>query len=343
MDFERKLPTEQQDIADIVAGILAVQARYARRQKRPLGRGTHNKGVCVRATFEIFDVAKTAGDAALAARLGRGLFAKPGIYPATVRFANAAGSIEKDSKRDVRALSFAVDVPAGVLGEQATRLDYSMNNAPTFPINDAHAFAAFMRVDAAKGFFGHLRALLSLSFRDMKGFFQTAVRGLRQQHTTPIPYQQTRFWSTVPFLHGQDEVVKYSAIPAPDNAGQPVGKGPSVLRDELLRHVNQDTEQARFDFALQLLDPSRMTIDGQKKDAPFWVENASVEWLEDQAPFTVVGRLTLQPGSQLSDAECEAWFIDVTKYALPDHRPLGSINRARWRAEMASRKARLRQ
>ena len=70
MDFERKLPTEQQDIADIVAGILAVQARFARQQRRPLGRGTHTKGVCARATLEIFDVAKTAGNPALAARLG---------------------------------------------------------------------------------------------------------------------------------------------------------------------------------------------------------------------------------------------------------------------------------
>ena len=51
MEFERKLPTEQADIADIVAGIQAVQARFAKQQKRPLGRGTHTKGVCVRATF----------------------------------------------------------------------------------------------------------------------------------------------------------------------------------------------------------------------------------------------------------------------------------------------------
>ena len=114
--FERKLPTEQQDIAEIVAGILAVQARFARRQKRPLGRGTHTKGVCARATFEIFDVAKTVGDPALAARLARGLFAKPGVYPAIVRFANAASTFQTDSKPDVRALSFSVDVPAGVVG-----------------------------------------------------------------------------------------------------------------------------------------------------------------------------------------------------------------------------------
>src|SRR4051812_32082683 len=202
MDFERKLPTEQADIAEIVAGILAVQARFARRQKRPLGRGTHTKGVCLRATFEVFDVAGRVKDPALAARLARGLIAKPGVYPATVRFANAASTINPDSNPDVRAISFAVAVPAGVFGAQPVRLDYSMNNAPTFPINDAHAFAAFMRVQGAAGALGHLRALLSLSFKDLKSFLQTAVRGIRQQRQPLTPYQRTRYWSNVPFLHG---------------------------------------------------------------------------------------------------------------------------------------------
>ena len=341
MDFERKLPTEQADIADITAGILAVQARFARQQKRPLGRGTHTKGVCVRATFEVFDLAATVKDPALAARLGRGLFAKPGVYPATVRFANAASTINPDSNPDVRALSFAVQVPAGVLGAAPVRLDYSMNNAPTFPINDAHAFAAFMRVQGADGVLGHLRALLSLSFKDLKGFFQTAVRGVKQQRQPIHPYQQTRYWSNVPYLHGEDEAIKYSAIPAPDNAGDSIGKGASVLRDDLLRHVGEDAQQASWDFALQLLEASRMTADGQTRDASYWVENASVEWPEAQSPFYTIGRLTLQANSALPQPECEAWSIDVTEHALPGYRPIGSINRARWVAEAASRKARL--
>ena len=340
-DFERKLPTEQADIADIVAGILAVQTRFARQQKRPLGRGTHTKGVCVRATLDVFDLAKTTGDQALAARLARGLFSKSGTYPATVRVANAASTIQADSKRDVRAMSFAVEIPAGVFGPQETRLDFSMNNAPTFPINDAHAFAAFMRVQGANGLLGHLKAFSSLSFPDMRGFFQTASRGLKQERTAVRPYQQMRYWSNVPFLHGPDEAVKFSAIPDPANAGEPVGTGPMVLRDELLRHLDQDSTPASFDIAIQLLDAERMTFNGQRREPSFWVENASVEWPEDQAPFHVVGRLTLTPKSQLPQAECEAWFIDVTKFALPDHRPLGSINRARWVAESASRKARL--
>jgi hypothetical protein len=341
MDFERKLPTEQADIADITAGILAVQARFASRQKRALGRGTHTKGVCVRATFEVLDVGAAVSDPALAARLARGLFAKPGVYQATVRFANAASTIKSDSDPDVRAMSCAVEVPAGVLGPLPVRLDYSMNNAATFPINDAHAFAAFMRVQAANGLFGHLRALLSLSFRDLKGFFQTAARGIRQQRQPIHPYQQTRYWSNVAFMHGADEAIKYSATPSPGNAGGPIGKGATVLRDDLLAHVGQDAAQASWDFGLQLLEPSKMTSGGQAREASYWVENASVEWPEDQSPFHAVARLTLQAQSALPQAECEAWSIDVTEHALPGHRPIGSINRARWVAEAASRKARL--
>jgi catalase len=71
-----------------------------------------------------------------AARLAQGLFARPGKYQATVRFANGNSQIQRDKVGDVRACSFAVQLPDG------TRQDFSMNNATIFPINDAHAFAA---------------------------------------------------------------------------------------------------------------------------------------------------------------------------------------------------------
>ena len=77
-------------------------------------------------------------------------------------------------------------------------------------------------------------------------------------------------------------------------------------------------------------------------DANFWIENASVEWNEAQAPFHSVARLTVMPKSQLSPRDSEATYFDVTGNAAPDSAPVGSINRARWQAEVASRQARLR-
>src|SRR5258705_6021846 len=108
-DVERDLTREQADIEAITERSLLMQANSASQQHRPLGRGTHVKGVCTRAQFEVFDVAQ-GRDPELAARLAKGIFAKPGVYPAVVRFGNADPKVNSDFKPDVRSLSFSVDL-----------------------------------------------------------------------------------------------------------------------------------------------------------------------------------------------------------------------------------------
>ena len=83
----------------------------------------------------------------LAARLAKGIFAKPGVYSAVVRFANADANINSDFKPDVRSLSFAVDLaPDNMAGDGSSRQDFSMQNATTLPINDSPAFIATIKV-----------------------------------------------------------------------------------------------------------------------------------------------------------------------------------------------------
>src|SRR5271170_3736465 len=111
-DTERNLAAEQTNIAEIVDKVLAMQAAAAAKQKRAPVRGTHAKGICARGTFEVFDV--TAGrDRGQATRLGKGIFGKPGIYPAIVRFANSDPNVNSDAKADVRSLSFSVEFASG--------------------------------------------------------------------------------------------------------------------------------------------------------------------------------------------------------------------------------------
>jgi catalase len=104
-DAERNLGAEQACIEEIAEKSLLMQANAATKQHRPLCRGTHAKGVCARAQFEVFDVTAER-DHVLAARLAKGIFAKPGVYPAVVRFANADPNVNSDFKPDVRSLSF---------------------------------------------------------------------------------------------------------------------------------------------------------------------------------------------------------------------------------------------
>ena len=340
--FERPSATEAADIAEIKRGILAVQAQAAASTRRPLSRGTHAKGICVRAEFEVLDIRRTLADPAAAARLARGLFARPGIYPATVRFANADGGHRPDRWRDVRAMSFAIALPPDVV-PGVTRLDFSMNTGTTFPINDAHAFAVSVRVLSASGWKAKLAALRSLTWKETGELLRVIWLGTRQRRSTPRKaYQQLRYWSTVPFLHGDREAVKYSALPG-ENTARRLEPGPNFLQDELVRHVNEDDRMSTFDFAMQLLDPAAMTYKGQAQDPSFWVENAAIEWNEREAPFHVVARLRLLPQSVLTPAESETFAIDVTEHSTPETRPIGSINRARWHGESASRAARLAQ
>jgi hypothetical protein len=338
-EAERSLGREHSDIAEIVEKVLLMQQKAAAAQRRPLCRGTHAKGVCVRAQFEVFDV--TAGrDPALATRLAQGMFAAPGTYPAIVRFANADQNSNSDFKPDVRSLSVSVDLArGGATAPAAGRQDFSMQNATTLPINDSRAFLATIKLLTAEN---PVAGLWSLPFGDKLRVIRTLVLAQLQARQAIKPYQQLRYWSTVPFRHGPADVIKYSATPLADNpARAPQRDNPDGLKDELIYHVENDGRMSVFDFGLQFLDTDRMTYWAGRHDAAFWVENASLAWNEAQAPFHTVGRLTLLPKSQLAPAAGEAEYFDVTGRSTPDSRPLGSINRARWPAEVASRKARM--
>ena len=341
-DAERNLAREKSDIEEIVRTTLRVQATAAAQQHRPLARGTHAKGVCARAQFEVLDV--TAGrDPQLAARLAQGIFAKPGVYPAVVRWGNADSKKNSDFKPDVRSMSFSVDLTRGGLaapGGNGGRQDFSLQNTPPLPINDSPAFAAIMKVLAASS---PLSGLLSLPFKDKLRVLRVLTLAKVAASQKIRPYQQLRYWSNVPFRHGPVDVVQYSAIPAAGNLARPLQKAnPKGLQDELVRHLNEDGRMSSFDFCVQLLDTEKMTYWGKRHDATFWIENASVKWKETEAPFHAVGRLTLLPQSHIRPDAGETVYFDVTGHSTPDSAPIGSINRARRFGEAASREARLR-
>ena len=199
---ERSLEVEKACVDEIVERVLQMQSQAAAGQRRPLARGTHAKGVVARAKFEVFDAA-AGREPALAARLAKGIFAKPGVYPATVRFANADSNVNSDFKPDVRALSFSVGLTrdgGDVSGTGIQRQDFSLQNAVVLPLNDAPAFLAAMKFltasNPAKGFFAlphrdQLRVLRVLALVDIKS--RQRVR----------PYQQLRYWSNVPYRQAQ--------------------------------------------------------------------------------------------------------------------------------------------
>jgi hypothetical protein len=339
-EAERELGAEAARIEAIVEKVLLLQSQAATQQHRPLGRGTHVKGTCAQAQFEVFDVTQ-GRDPALARRLAHGVFARPGVYPATVRFANADPKVNSDFKPDVRSLSFSVDLTRkGAAQPQAnvSRQDFSLQNTTTLPINDSQGFLAIMKVLTASN---PAAGLWSLPFKDKLRVLRILALVQVQAHQKIRPYQLLHYGSNVPFRHGPSEVVKHAATPLPGNPAQPLQRGnPNALQEELVRHLNEDSHMSSFEIGLQLLDAERMTYWGKRQDANFWTENASVEWNEAEAPFHNIARLTLLPKSSLAGDLANALYFDVTGNTLADSTPVGSINRARQQGEVASRKAR---
>ncbi|MGH7553658.1 MAG: hypothetical protein ACREMQ_11595, partial [Longimicrobiales bacterium] len=246
-----------------------------------------------------------------------------------------------DWRPDMRGLAFSVELAnsgcaaAGVRPRQ----DYSLQSAPTALFNDVRGLVVFAKVFGAPN---QTVALASLPFRDQLIFAHT-MAGVRQHTRQPIrPYQQLRYWSAAPFRHGPEDVVKYSAWPAAANSALPLEKrNPNALRDELIRHLNEDTTMSSFDFGLQFLDADRMTYQGKRRHAAFWIENAAIEWPEAQAPFHTVARLTLQSKSLLCAEACEAAHVDVARHTAADSAPLGGVNCMRSHAVAACQRARL--
>lgn len=334
----RNAATEDAELVEMARGFLAMQTRTAVEENRALCRSVHAKGVCAEAVFEVLDVAK-GREPVLAERLAKGIFAHPRRYPSTVRFSNSHSNLNGDSRPDMRGLAFCADFTPSGSSARITRQDFSLQSAPTLPFNDIRALVLFARVFEAPN---QAIALNSLPFSDQLIFARTMV-GVMEQTRQPVrPYQRLRYWSAAPFRHGPVDVVKYSACPAAADSARPLEtRNPNALRDELIRHLNEDPTMSSFDFGLQFLDVERMTYQGRRRNAEFWIENAAVEWPETQAPFHTVARLTLLPRSQLRSEACEAMYIDVSQHSTPDSAPIGGVNRARSYAVAASRIARL--
>jgi hypothetical protein len=340
-DAERNLDAEKACIEEIVKKVLVLQSNAASQQRRPIARGTHAKGTCARAKFEVFDV-RSGRDPELAQRLAKGIFAKPGVYSAVVRFANADPKVNSDFKADVRSLSFSVNLTCDSTVVSEANIggqDFSLQNTTTLPINDAQAFLATMQLLTASN---PAVGLWALPVKDKLRVLRTLVLAQVQARQRIQPYQKLRYGSNVPFRHGPTDIVKYSATPLPDNPARPLQRSnPNALQDELIRHLKDDSKMSGFDFAVQFLDANRMTYWGKHQEPNFWTENASIKWRESEAPFHSVARLTLLANSQLSREASDAVYFDVTGHCTADSQPVGSINRARWHGELASRKARM--
>ena len=275
---------------------------------RPMRRDAHTKAHgLVKAEFSV------NGD--LPARAAVGLFSRPATYQAWIRFSNAFSSIAADSDTDVRGMAIKV---MGVPGEkllpeekQATTQDFLLINTDVFFSPNVRDYAEFSRE--------YVKAENPIRYLLRPDRWRQAFILYRATRQVVANLLTTRYWSTVPFAHG-GAAVKYSAIPCgpSESAGRP-GSSPNFLREAMAAYLQ--AREACFDFGVQFqTDPVRTPV-----------EDPSVAWDEQASPFVRVARIRIPPQTFSTGRQDEyAEHLSFTPWhALPEHRPLGGINRTR--------------
>jgi hypothetical protein len=292
-------PEEAAAIATIAASIedqvrAAALTGPARRDAHPKAHG------CVQAEFEVLG--------GLPPELGVGLFSVPRTYKAWIRFSNGNAKPQPDSVGDGRGMAVKL---MGVAESPSTTQDFIMINSPAFFVRNAADYVDFQLASNPLGFF--FPSFNPFRFRLHELMMALAIT--RQKVLNPL---NARYWSMTPVLFG-DVACKYSARPAGAPSPFTATDTADFLRANLARHLSQ--QGAAFDFMIQ-----RRT----RPDA-MPVEDPTVAWDEQAAPFTPVARITIPPQSfeapqQL--ANCENLSFTPWHCALA-HRPLGGINRVR--------------
>ena len=303
---EHELPNEAEATRAITDAMAAFAHRtYAHATSERIGN-SKTYGV-VRGSFEVLE--------GLPERVRAGVFAEPRTFPVWVRF-GGPGPLTPPDPRDNGILSVGIklmDVPGPkLLDDERGTQDFTGISSPTFTTPDV-----VENVKLQRRLLQGLPAFYFLDPRDPH-LLDAIMQGLyARMNTSPL---EVSYWSCVPYLLGDGQAMRYAIHPR-SSERTPIPARPAA---NYLRHAMARTLARRpveFDFRVQPQgDPRTMPI-----------ENASVIWSERRSPPVTVARLLL-PVQRFDTPEQHAFARSLSFqpwHCIPEHRPLGSQNRAR--------------
>ena len=304
-----KIPADEERLIKDMASIL--QNKMSRDYPEGnIRRDAHPKNLaCLQAEFIV--------EQNISEALKRGIFASSHTYPAWIRISSSSGKIQSDKVKDVRGFAIKIMGVTGerfqVQNEEKETQDFILMSYPVMPLGTVKLFhdAVYYSIKWSPMIFLS-RLVVSGNFHILN-----ELRKASQNQTSPldIPY-----WSTTPYLCGADQSVKYSLVPASHlKSFLPPTLTDNYLTQNMEKHLA--TDEAIFDFMIQV----------QKDPVQMPVEDASVEWNEDESPFIKVATLRIPP-QPFRTSEREVLAEDLSfspAHSLIDHRPIGGINRAR--------------
>jgi hypothetical protein len=305
---EQLYPNEKV-IAEQIAEVIekSIRKQYvlgsARRDAHPKAHG------CVRAEFQVLET--------LPKHLAKGIFIPGKKYQAWIRFSNGSpDATQADIKKDARGMAIKVLAVSGAnrLEDEVATQDFIMINHPVFFVNDPNRYMSFMQDINSDRFFRKLHIPFALG---SKGTL--IALNLRTRISNPL---QTRYWSMVPYQLGigpDRQAVKYSA------------RSCTAAIDPIPNHPKHDFLRDALRTSLQKGDACMEFLVQPRTSSTLLVEDAMTEWKETQAPFYQVA--TIRIPQQVFDTPDQNKFCENLSFTpwhtLPEHKPLGVINRMR--------------
>jgi len=260
---------------------------------------------CVKAEFIINDN--------IPEELRVGIFKNTGSFPAFIRFSNSGDTPTSDMKKGIRGAAIKImNVPGDKMVEStgvASTQDFVLFSTQSItPKNVQHNYEGIKAVYSGK--------LQLLAFLIQPSHWYI----LRDQIKSPSHCPnilEIPFYSTTPYRFGETKAVKYALVPRkPAVSTMPKTASDIFIRERMASDLH--ASEVWYDFKIQFqLDADAMPI-----------EDASVDWA---SPFITVASVKI-PVQTFDDPEQFTFGENLVFniwHTLPEHQPLGSVNRSR--------------
>ena len=238
--------------------------------------------------------------------LAHGICAKPAAYDVALRYANEPSFLQDDRTPGPRGCAMRI------FSEPVQ--DLTFNNAPILELRDMPTTVEIFRI-RERHFREPEKIADELKQRTDKDL-QMAPTQLPNKHFLSYTMYSQSAYRWGPY------VVKYALFPTANVPETNVDQSSDPEQhSKWLKDYFADNEMT-YDLRIQLCE------DVEKQS----VEDASVEWNEEQFPFRTVGKVVLPKQDSFNPTRRSFWDdrMKLNVWAGSDqHRPLGSVNRLR--------------
>ena len=322
--FSGPVSTEEEipaDEAALTQGIIedAIRIVEQHRDNTRVLRDAHAKAHgCVKAQVTVLQN--------LVPELRHGVLAEPGkTWQAWMRLSNGNAYPQFDSARDARGMAIKLlDVPGDkLLSSKATAAnqDFVMFNHPVFFVRDV---AEYKQNFAAQASGQKIQAFFP-SWDPRSWEIRHLIIALKTLAPAPDSPVSATYNSIAPFKLGPHNI-KYRVVPDPQSCPpyqlpEQNTALPNFLRNALYQQLSLDRVPACFALQVQRQNP----------DYYMPIEDTSVQWSEDISPFETVATVRVEPqdfDTREQNLACDNLSFNPW-HALPEHRPIGGINRLR--------------